>query len=308
MTEPAITNIRASITGEGAGERSRILIEATGTFRYSLTALSPTSGSIHISGAVLGAPEEDIAVDDGLISRLAIRRVGPEEAVVDIQLELPAPVEASTEPGLPFGLAVTFPRPAAYRWLAGKYILIDPGHGGRDTGGRGPINLLEKNLTLKIARQVHQYLLGYGANSTLTRASDGNVPGVRRFGPVALGRMELVLLVHLGVEKKGTRGVRTVFRTQGAHDLAAAVNSRLVRKTGFPNRGVVGDSSLPPALRRALKFRGPVPVIEIEPACISDQLDEGWLRSPVFIEKVALATVNGLRDFYAACEGKRASS
>jgi len=36
--------------------------------------------------------------------------------------------------------------------LEGVTVLVDPGHGGRDAGGRGPINLLEKDVTLKIGR------------------------------------------------------------------------------------------------------------------------------------------------------------
>ncbi|PPA68639.1 N-acetylmuramoyl-L-alanine amidase CwlD [Jeotgalibacillus proteolyticus] len=55
--------------------------------------------------------------------------------------------------------------------LAGKVIVIDPGHGGAD-GGASYETILEKNLTLTISRQLQAYLEEQGAIVKLTREKD----------------------------------------------------------------------------------------------------------------------------------------
>lgn len=56
--------------------------------------------------------------------------------------------------------------------LRGKTVVIDPGHGGGDTGARGPTGLLEKYVNWEIARRVAQLLEGQGARVILTRQGD----------------------------------------------------------------------------------------------------------------------------------------
>ena len=55
--------------------------------------------------------------------------------------------------------------------LAGKVIVLDPGHGGAD-GGANYETILEKNLTLKIAKQLRAYLEEQGAIVRMTRERD----------------------------------------------------------------------------------------------------------------------------------------
>lgn len=53
-----------------------------------------------------------------------------------------------------------------------KKVVIDPGHGGSDSGATGN-GLLEKNLTLKISQKVNQNLINnYVVNTRMTRTSD----------------------------------------------------------------------------------------------------------------------------------------
>ncbi len=60
-----------------------------------------------------------------------------------------------------------------------KIIVIDPGHGGEDPGAIGPSGTREKDVVLKIARQLKQkleQLPGYDVTVLLTRDSDYFVP------------------------------------------------------------------------------------------------------------------------------------
>ncbi|MDC3425554.1 N-acetylmuramoyl-L-alanine amidase CwlD [Aquibacillus sp. 3ASR75-11] len=56
--------------------------------------------------------------------------------------------------------------------LSGKVIVLDPGHGGVDGGAVGKDNTLEKDIVLKIAKDLQNYLQQSGALVYLTREED----------------------------------------------------------------------------------------------------------------------------------------
>lgn len=59
--------------------------------------------------------------------------------------------------------------------IAGKTIVIDAGHGGSDVGAIGKNGLLEKDVTLKVALLLEDYLAEAGANVLMTRRTDVDV-------------------------------------------------------------------------------------------------------------------------------------
>ena len=62
--------------------------------------------------------------------------------------------------------------------LAGKRVVIDPGHGGKFPGAIGPTGVKEKDVVLAISTILHQDLLELGAEVRMTRTGDTEVlPG-----------------------------------------------------------------------------------------------------------------------------------
>jgi len=60
--------------------------------------------------------------------------------------------------------------------LAGRIIVIDPGHGGLDAGAsRG--DLVEKEITLQIAKKLEQMLSQAGAMVILVRGNESDLAG-----------------------------------------------------------------------------------------------------------------------------------
>lgn len=59
--------------------------------------------------------------------------------------------------------------------IAGKTIVVDAGHGGSDSGAIGKNGLLEKDVTLKVALLLEEYLTEAGANVLMTRTTDVDV-------------------------------------------------------------------------------------------------------------------------------------
>lgn len=58
--------------------------------------------------------------------------------------------------------------------LAGKTIVLDPGHGGGDTGARNANGLTEKSQNLLVAYELKERLVADGATVFMTRGGDPN--------------------------------------------------------------------------------------------------------------------------------------
>lgn len=59
--------------------------------------------------------------------------------------------------------------------LAGAHVVLDPGHGGRETGAVGPTGVVEAELNLDVAGRVADRLAKMGATVVLTRRSNERV-------------------------------------------------------------------------------------------------------------------------------------
>lgn len=59
--------------------------------------------------------------------------------------------------------------------VAGAHVVLDPGHGGRETGAVGPNGIVEKELNLDVARRIARDLEALGATVVLTRTDDTRV-------------------------------------------------------------------------------------------------------------------------------------
>jgi N-acetylmuramoyl-L-alanine amidase len=79
-----------------------------------------------------------------------------------------------------------------------RTIMIDAGHGGSDSGTRGKMGTLEKDLTLDIARRLRAHLMKHGgAQVLMTREGDYYIPLTRRVELARQSRADLFISVHL---------------------------------------------------------------------------------------------------------------
>jgi N-acetylmuramoyl-L-alanine amidase len=76
-------------------------------------------------------------------------------------------------------------------------IAIDPGHGGRDTGARGPTGLLEKDVCLELARKLALRLESL-YQVTLTRSDDYQVELMQRTAIANQADADLLISLHTG--------------------------------------------------------------------------------------------------------------
>jgi N-acetylmuramoyl-L-alanine amidase len=118
-------------------------------------------------------------------------------------------------------------------------VVLDPGHGGKDPGSSG-FGLVEKNLTLDLAKRVEKLLVGKGISVELTRRDDVYVEFEDR-AKIA-NRLPETLLVSLHFNAHSDRsisGTETLYwpGSETGRELASYVQSELGRRLVTRNRG-----------------------------------------------------------------------
>ena len=115
---------------------------------------------------------------------------------------VPAIIEGSSDPSLVRILGLKLGR-----------VVIDAGHGGKDTGTIGPNGLLEKDLVLDVALRlgslIHQKL---GAEVVYTRSDDSFIPLGERTAIANRARADLFISIHANSSSDSSAtGVETYY-------------------------------------------------------------------------------------------------
>jgi len=125
-------------------------------------------------------------------------------------------------------------------------VVIDPGHGGHDSGAVGA-HKMEKTLVLQIAKRVRRHLLSMGFRVIMTRSSDRFVKLGRRTRYANKKHGDLFVSIHAnsvsGVKNRYRHGVETYFlqttRSARAKRVAARENSVVLRKSDRLSKNVI---------------------------------------------------------------------
>jgi len=141
--------------------------------------------------------------------------------------ELPVPeapaVQAGTPPeGRPPSAAGPAPEAPGFpvKTPAVDVVVIDPGHGGSDTGALGPQGVAEKDLTLALAKKLETLLEKKGFRVVLTRSEDASVPLKQRAALANFNQADLFLSIHMNASPAASaRGPEVYFMSQQATDL-----------------------------------------------------------------------------------------
>ncbi len=122
--------------------------------------------------------------------------------------------------------------------LKPRRVLIDPGHGGHDTGSVGPSGLREKDVVLDVAKRLGELLEStLGAEVLYTRQTDEFVPLEDRSHLAAKQGADLMISIHCNSARSSrVRGIETYYLdiTDDAWSLsvAAAENAATSRSVG----------------------------------------------------------------------------
>jgi N-acetylmuramoyl-L-alanine amidase len=156
--------------------------------------------------------------------------LAPARLVVDLVPTTPAAFESAAQRDRPaHDLATARARPAPPPVTGKQVVVIDPGHGGIDSGATGKDGLLEKDVTLKFGLELARQLrLGGKLEPVLTRDSDEFLSLGERVEIARHQRAALLISVHADtVAQNYVRGAAVYTLSDDASDaLSAALAAR----------------------------------------------------------------------------------
>lgn len=127
-------------------------------------------------------------------------------------------------------------------------IVIDPGHGGKDSGARGPYGILEKNIVLKIGLKVYKMLKKIpNIKPIITRKGDYFITLRGRALIANKHKADLFISIHANAvggsyrKKLSRHGTETFFLSQSYTNESRATAIRENEAIKFDEEGKKGD-------------------------------------------------------------------
>jgi N-acetylmuramoyl-L-alanine amidase len=215
-------------------------------------------------------------------------------------------------------------------------IVIDPGHGGHDTGTIGPTGLMEKDLCLDVALRLGKIIQQRlpGAEIIYTRSDDTFIPLEERTNIANQAKADLFISIHANSSHDhAARGVETYYLNlkgspeamevaarenassdEGVHDLEDMVKKIAQNEKIDESKEFAEDiqDSLAKRIQkasRAEKNRGvrkapfvvligaDMPSILTEISFLSNPADEKLLKQPEYRQRVAEGLYQGVADY-----------
>src|SRR5213080_2243511 len=120
-----------------------------------------------------------------------------------------------------------------------KTVVVDAGHGGRDSGAYRRYGPPEKVVTLDVATRLSRKLRESQFNVVMTRTSDVFIPLDTRVDIENGTPNSIFVSIHFNdSRRRGVKGFETYYHSPYAAELAQNIQSRLCSLNGAVNRGV----------------------------------------------------------------------
>lgn len=196
-------------------------------------------------------------------------------------------------------------------------VIIDPGHGGSDTGCEGSGGLKESALTLALAQRLQREITSDGKTKVvLTRDKDRLVARNERVGSANGNKGDLFLSIHAGAGFAAAAHGFEIF-CQPLPQPAQEGGSAPRTPSGYAEESLAIAQCIAPALAQAAeaKNRGirfiacqvlkdvSMPSLLIEVGFLSNPNEEKLLQSEAYLDKIAQGIAAGLRNY--AAQAKR---
>jgi N-acetylmuramoyl-L-alanine amidase len=178
--------------------------------------------------------------------------------------------------------------------LSGKTIVLDPGHGGLDTGACGKLDTYEKEINFAVAMRLKVLLEQAGANVILTRTNDTFIGLYERCYLANHLRADIFISIHANSHPNpNIHGIEIFHYPQSvlAHQLAVSVLDKITFMTGLQNLGVKTNNFV--VIRET-----EMPSILVELGFLSNYSEERLLRTDRFKDNAAIGIFNGIISFF----------
>lgn len=276
MSTGILTNLQPAVEEEKGAAWSVVTLEGLDLPPRSAAWQEGRVFHLFLPRTELNCPPLDLPVKDGVVEAVSLRSRS-RGALLSVHLTFrSAGWEGWVERagGWPERLSLRFPRRLLKEVLGGRTILLDPAHGGEEAGARGAVNLLEKDVVLKVARAAAEILSRYGAQVILSREGDQSLSPLQRAEMARHLSPDAWLELHTGHEGRSARGYRVLAgESEGERRLGGLLH-REMEALRLPSRGM--------ALRPGLGGK-----VILELVNLAHPLDEALMRNPDFRERLA---------------------
>jgi len=193
--------------------------------------------------------------------------------------------------------------------LKDKVIVIDPGHGGSDSGAIGPNKIQEKDITLAVSKKIKTLLESAGAKVLMTRQTDVDVYGPNASGVDELGartkvansnKADVFVSIHINAfSNPSVGGIATYYYGKSSYGamLAQNIQDKLTNISGFQDRGITTAGFY------VIK-NTEMPAVLAELGFISNPNEEKNLTNPQVQQQLAQGITQGLEGFFAQASRK----
>lgn len=201
-------------------------------------------------------------------------------------------------------------------------VVLDPGHGGIDPGSEAPNGLVEKVLTLDMAKRVELFLSEIeNVDVVMTRTKDVGMSRQNRVNKIKAVNADVVVSLHFNhlpqtdinlvetfyadrhniieslTKQKKSPGSVNLDYTNASRTLAHIMHNKVFNEVANANApGAVIDAGV----KRETLFvltRSSTPGVLLELTCISNPAEADRLATPEYRDQLAASIADGLRDY-----------
>ncbi|MBW4608119.1 MAG: N-acetylmuramoyl-L-alanine amidase [Hassallia sp. WJT32-NPBG1] len=180
--------------------------------------------------------------------------------------------------------------------LSGIKILLDPGHGGKESGASGPTGYLEKDLNLVVSKLLRDELVKRGATVVMTREDDKEVSLSDRQTIIDKEEPAIALSIHHNSlpddgDAEKIKGFAAFWYHPQAHSLALFLHNYVVKKLKRPAYGVFWDNL-------ALTRPASTPSVLLELGFMSNPDEFELVTNPEEQKKEASSIAQGIVEWF----------
>lgn len=193
--------------------------------------------------------------------------------------------------------------------LAGRVILVDPGHGGPDGGAVSEEGLLEKEVALNISLFLRDYLQEAGALVIMTREEDTDLAApdskrlrqrkvedlMKRVHLISQKKVDAFISIHLNaIPSPRWSGAQTFYNPVREENkrLATFIQAELIRQLGNTQRLAKQKGDV------YILKQSKVPTVLVEVGFLSNPKEASLLSTRAYQQKLAASIYTGILRYY----------
>ncbi len=299
--DPALNGLTAinSVTATTSHDSVVLTINGNANFSFTTSMLEQPAryvvdiNNAYLSQELLGNPT--ISINQSPVNQFRIGQFTNSTVRIVADLNSFARVENSVNNSN----QISFSFREASGNLAGKTIVIDPGHGSiqpggwLDPGAVGPTGLHERVVALDISLKLARILENQGANVILTHTGSTSLSLAERAQIANDNNAAMFVSIHANANvNRNINGTMTFYHNGGPNawnnqQLARSIQSQLVKQINRQDLGIATANF-------SVLRNSQVPAVLVETAFISNPQEEKLLADANFRTKCAEGIANGI--------------